>query len=122
MKNQNRTENINASDYAKNEKTEDVFTDEEVKALEKELIHTYLATGDKPIKILLGMYKKYVKEITLSLFFFFIKTLLVMVLPIMSARIINLVSSNLVCVSFPEQSVPSITIIFPAILTLPNYF
>lgn len=94
MKNQNRTENINASDYAKNEKNEDVFTDEEVKALEKELIHTYLATGDKPIKILLGMYKKYVKEITLSLFFFFIKTLPVMVLPIMTARIINLVASN----------------------------
>ncbi|MBQ8759781.1 MAG: ABC transporter ATP-binding protein, partial [Clostridia bacterium] len=94
MKNQNRTDTLNNPDAPKTEKKEDVFTDEEVKALEKELIQTYLKTGDHPVKTLFKMYRKYVKEITLSLIFFFLKTLPVMVLPIMTARIINLVTSK----------------------------
>ena len=47
---------------------DDVFTDEEVKALEKELIDTYIRSGDKPFKILFKMYKKYTPEILISLF------------------------------------------------------
>ena len=94
MKNQNRTDTLNNPDAPKTEKKEDVFTDEEVKALEKELIQTYLKTGDHQVKTLFKMYRKYVKEITLSLIFFFLKTLPVMVLPIMTARIINLVTSK----------------------------
>ena len=69
-----------------------VFTDEEVKALEKELIDTYIRSGDKPFKILFKMYKKYTPEILISLFFYFIKTLPVIALPIVTAKIINLVT------------------------------
>ena len=94
MKNQNRSEVINIPETPKNDKKDDVFTDEEVKALEKELIQTYLKTGDHPVKTLFKMYRKYVKEITLSLIFFFLKTLPVIVLPIMTARIINLVTER----------------------------
>ena len=94
MRKQNREEALNISESSKVEKKEDMFTDEEVKALEKELIETYLKTGDHPVRTLLKMYKKYVKEITLSLIFFFLKTLPVMVLPIMTARIINLVTES----------------------------
>ena len=94
MKNQNRSEVINIPETPKTDKKDDVFTDEEVKALEKELIQTYLKTGDHPVKTLFKMYRKYVKEITLSLIFFFLKTLPVIVLPIMTARIINLVTER----------------------------
>ena len=94
MKNQNRSEVINIPETPKTDKKDDVFTDEEVKALEKELIQTYLKTGDHPVKTLFKMYRKYVKEITLSLVFFFLKTLPVIVLPIMTARIINLVTER----------------------------
>ena len=73
MRKQNREEALNISENTKSEKKEDMFTDEEVKALEKELIETYLKTGDHPVRTLLKMYKKYVKEITLSLIFFFLK-------------------------------------------------
>ena len=90
MKKQMRTDGV--TDTPKIKKDEDVFTDEEVKELEKELIQTYLSSGDHPIRVLFRMYKKYIKEISLSLFFFFIKTLPVIVLPVMTANIINLVA------------------------------
>ncbi|MGN1121936.1 MAG: ABC transporter transmembrane domain-containing protein, partial [Eubacteriales bacterium] len=73
---------------------EDVFTDEEVISLEKELIETYIRSGDSPIRTLLKMYKKYVPEILLSLLFYFLKTLPVIVLPIITAKIINLVTER----------------------------
>ena len=63
---------------------EEVFTDEEVKILEKELIETYIRSSDSPVKTLFKMYKKYIPEIILSLIFYFLKTLPVMVLPIIS--------------------------------------
>ena len=71
---------------------EEVFTDEEVKILEKELIETYIRSSDSPVKTLFKMYKKYIPEIILSLIFYFLKTLPVMVLPIITAEIINLVT------------------------------
>ena len=41
---------------------DEVFTDDEVKVLEQELIDTYIRSGDRPFKILFKMYKKYTKE------------------------------------------------------------
>ena len=76
----------------KSQGKDEVFTDEEVKVLEKELIDTYIRSGDKPFKILFKMYKKYTPEIFISLFFYFIKTLPVIALPIVTAKIINLVT------------------------------
>ncbi len=80
------------AEHRKKSGNNEVFTDEEVKQLEKELIDTYIRSGDRPLKILLKMYKKYVPEILLSLLFYFIKTLPVMALPIVTAGIINLVT------------------------------
>ncbi len=72
--------------------TEQVFSEEEVIALENDLIDTYVR-GDKPFKTLIKMYRKFVPQIVLSLLFYFFKTLPVMVLPIITAKIINLVTS-----------------------------
>jgi len=70
----------------------ETFTDDEVKALEQELIDTYVRSADRPLRTLLRMYRKYVPEITLSLIFYFFKTLPVMMLPVITAKIINLVT------------------------------
>ena len=89
------TEYAKKSDYAhkKTEKKE-VFTEEEIIALENELIDTYIRSREKPIKIFLTMYRKYVKDIIISMFFYIIKTLPVLVLPIITAKIINLVAER----------------------------
>lgn len=71
---------------------DEVFTDDEVKVLEQELIDTYIRSGDRPFKILFKMYKKYTKEILISLFFYFVKTLPVIALPIITAKFINIVT------------------------------
>lgn len=70
---------------------EEVFTDSEIFDLENEIIETYVKSPDSPVKTLYRMYKKYIKEIIISLIFFFLKTLPVLVLPIITAKIINLV-------------------------------
>ncbi len=89
------TEYAEKSDYAHKEpKKEDVFSEEEIIALEQELIDTYITSKEKPIKIFLTMYRKYVKDIIISMFFYIIKTLPVLVLPIITAKIINLVAER----------------------------
>ena len=73
---------------------DDQFTDEEVKQLEQELIDTYLKSAHHPWRILLTMYRGYIKEIILSLIFYTIKTLPCILLPIITANIINLVADR----------------------------
>lgn len=99
---------------------EDTFTDDEVKRLENELIDTYVRSKDHPVRTLLGMYRGYVKEIVLSLVFFFIKTLPVMVLPIITADIINLV------VRHPDNFFHALTVdvvwmVFLFLLNIPTH-
>lgn len=85
-----RRENSRADEHNGAEKR--VFTDEEMNDLERELIKTYIMSGDRPLKILLKMFRPYWPKILLSLFFYFLKTLPVMVLPIVTAKVINLVA------------------------------
>lgn len=69
-----------------------VFTDDEVIALEQDFIDTYLKNETKPLRILLKMYRRFWRELLISIFFYFIKTSPVLALPIVTANIINLVT------------------------------
>lgn len=69
----------------------DVFTNEEIDQLEKEFIDTYLKNEVKPIKTLLGMYRRYWKQLFISMVFYFIKTSPVLAFPIITSNIINLI-------------------------------
>ncbi|MBR4940729.1 MAG: ABC transporter ATP-binding protein [Clostridia bacterium] len=73
---------------------EKVFTDDEIIDLEQDIIETYIMSSEKPVKILLRMYRKYIKDIILSLIFYLLKTLPVLVLPVITAKIINLVAQR----------------------------
>ena len=61
------TEYAQRSDYAHKEKPKETFTEEEIIELEQELIDTYITSKEKPIKIFLTMYRKYVKDIMKAL-------------------------------------------------------
>jgi len=69
-----------------------VFTDEEARILEKEFIKDYTGDSKSTLKILLSMYKRYPKQLALSIFFYVIATLPHITLPIVTANIINLVA------------------------------
>lgn len=79
-----------SSESKKTKEVKEVFTDEEMLALEENLIKTYLPSGKSSYRLLFGMYKPYIGKLLISIFFFFLKTLPIMVLPIITARIINL--------------------------------
>ena len=68
------------------------FTDEELEALEKEFIDTYLRSELKPLRMLLKIYRRYWKELVAALFFFVIKHSPVILLPIATSYIINFVA------------------------------
>lgn len=98
----------------------DVFSDEEVLELEQELIETYLMSADRPIRILLRMYRKYIGEILLSMFFYCIKTLPCIVLPIITAKIINLAANP--SEDFAKRMLIYIVImVFVLILNIPTH-
>jgi len=71
-----------------------VFTDEEILALEQDILDNYVRSDQRPVKILLRMYRKYVKDVILALIFYLLKTLPVLVLPVITAEIINLVDEK----------------------------
>ncbi len=69
-----------------------IFTDEEVMALEQAFIDTYLNHEAKPLRILFYMYRRFWRELLVSMFFYFLKTSPVLALPIITANIINVVT------------------------------
>lgn len=69
-----------------------VFSDEEVIALEQEFINTYLSHETKPLRILFYMYRRFWRELLVSMFFYFLKTSPVLALPVITANIINIVT------------------------------
>lgn len=74
--------------------SKDVFTDEEVIALEQSFIDVYL-TGDGrngPLKIMWKLYKPFWRGIFLSIFFCILKNSPVWVLPVVTKNIINAVT------------------------------
>ena len=66
------------------------FRDDEVSELELQLIETYSVNKGHPVRTLLRMYKGHIKELLLGLLFYILKTVPVLVMPIITARIINL--------------------------------
>ena len=76
----------------------DVFTDEEVIALEQDFIDTYLIQGASSWKILFRMYRHFWKELLISMLFYVAKNSPVLVLPIVTSNIIN-------AVTYPEGNV-----------------
>lgn len=69
-----------------------VFTDEEVIALEQEFIDDYLTNDRKPLHILLRLYRRFWRQLLISMFFYFLKTSPVLALPIVTSNIINIVT------------------------------
>ena len=70
----------------------DVFTDEEVIALEQDFIDTYLMKGTSSWKILFRMYRHFWRELLISMLFYVVKNSPVLVLPIVTSNIINAVT------------------------------
>lgn len=69
-----------------------VFSDEEVIALEQEFIDDYLTNDRKPLHILLRLYRRFWRQLLISMFFYFLKTSPVLALPIVTSNIINIVT------------------------------
>lgn len=67
------------------------FTDEEAKVLEKDFIEAYSGNSKSTLKILLAMYKRYPFQLFLSIVFYAIATLPHIVIPIITANLINIV-------------------------------
>ena len=98
---------------------EKLFTDAEILDLEQDILETYIMSAEKPVKILLKMYRKYIVDVVLSLIFYLLKTLPVLVLPIITAKIINLVNER------PEDIFRKITIyasvmVFLTVMNIPT--
>ncbi len=72
--------------------TKQTFTDEEIISLEQDFIDTYLTGNVKPLSILLRLYRRFWKDLLLSLFFQLLKNSPVIILPIITANVINLVT------------------------------
>lgn len=69
-----------------------VFTDEEVIGLEQSFIDSYLSSDTRPIRILFRIYRRFWRELLVSMFFYFLKTSPVLALPIVTSNIINVVA------------------------------
>ena len=69
-----------------------VFTDEEVIGLEQSFIDSYLSSDTRPIRILFRIYRRFWRELLVSMFFYFLKTSPVLALPIVTSNNINVVA------------------------------
>lgn len=68
------------------------FTDEELEKLEEEFIETYVKSDIKPLRMMMKIYMRYWKELLIALFFYVIKHSPVIMLPMVTAYIINFVA------------------------------
>jgi ATP-binding cassette subfamily B protein len=84
------------------------FSDKELERLEEEFINTYLRSEVKPIRMLFRIYMRYWKELLVALVFYVIKQSPAIVLPIVTASIINYVVD--------PASIPISLIIFEVVL------
>lgn len=99
---------------------EDIFADEDVLQLEQELIDTYIRSSHHPFRILMKLYQRYIKEIVISLIFFCLKQSPVLVLPIITANIINLVTEQ--PENFWQAIIINVTVMtFLFILNIPTH-
>lgn len=68
------------------------FTDEEIRALELDFINAYSGKPKSTLKILFQLYFRFPKQLFLSIFYYIIATLPHIVIPIVTANIINIVA------------------------------
>ncbi len=68
----------------------ELFSQEEILKLENEFVKTYLKEEAHPYRLLAKLYLRYWRYLLLSLFFYLVKSSPVLVLPIVTANIINL--------------------------------
>ncbi len=71
-----------------------VFDEMEMTQAELDFINTYVKNETKPMKTLMKIYMRYWKQLLLSMFFYIIKTSPVLVLPIITANVINIVAAG----------------------------
>ena len=70
--------------------TKETFTEEEILAMEQQFIDKYYTgNGKQPLRTLFRLFKGCYRKLILSSFFFVIKSLAVMVMPIVTANILN---------------------------------
>ena len=72
--------------------SKDVFTDEEIIALEQDFIDTYFVNRASSWKILFMMYRRFWRELLISMLFYVVKNSPLLVLPIVTSNIINAVT------------------------------
>ena len=68
------------------------FTEDELEKLEEEFIDTYVKSEIKPLRMMLKIYLRYWKELLIALFFYIVKHSPVILLPIVTAYIINFIA------------------------------
>ena len=68
------------------------FTEVELEKLEEEFIDTYVKSEIKPLRMMLKIYLRYWKELLIALFFYIVKHSPVILLPIVTAYIINFIA------------------------------
>ena len=107
---------MSSSTQAKPASQEKTLSDQEILRLEDEFVETYLKTQLHPYRTLARLYLRYWKELLLSLFFYLVKSSPDLLLPLITANIINLV------VARPVDMLARLTynIIFIVVLLLMN--
>ena len=71
-----------------------VFDDEKIKKDEEKFIQTYIENGSNPIKILFSLYKGYYGKLFLAAIFYIIKNAAFWFVPLIIAKLIDLVVTN----------------------------
>lgn len=97
-----------------------IYSDDEIIDLEQEFIETYTKNKKSPIAILFKLYSKYWKELLVSMLYYIIKTSPVLVLPIVTGNIIDIINRR------PENATNSIiiniaVIVFLLLLNIPTH-
>ena len=96
------------------------FSDEEIMKLEDEFVEAYLKNESHPYRTLFRLYMRYWKELLLSLIFYFLKTSPVLALPIVTANLINIATSQ--PPNAVEQAIVNIAVIVGLfILNIPTH-
>lgn len=96
----------------------DIFTKEEIVSLEDKFIEEYLNTGKKPLRLLFRLYLRYWKEFLISIIFYFIKQLPVLLMPIVISDIINAVEGKVVSGIDPMRAIITRVIFIGALLLI----
>lgn len=98
-----------------------VFTDEEVIGLEQSFIDSYLSSDTRPIRILFRIYRRFWRELLVSMFFYFLKTSPVLALPIVTSNIINVVAYETGDMVVPHLLMNIGVMVFLLLLNIPTH-